>query len=70
MSIYGKTGQLFTKRQFLDYNIFTAFAEDKLNLAKMMISVFDREENIVRKGENAGYQHFLLLKQCFQKASS
>ena len=34
----------------------------------MMISVFDRVENIVEKGENAGYQHFLLFLQCFQKA--
>ena len=28
-----------------------------------------RIENIVGKGENAGYQHFLLFPQCFQKAS-
>ena len=35
----------------------------------MIISVFDRVENIVGKGENAGYQHFLLFSQCFQKAS-
>ena len=34
-----------------------------------MISVFDRVEKIVRKGENAGYQHFLLFPQCFEKAS-
>ena len=33
----------------------------------MMISVFDRAENIVGKEENAGYQHFLLFPQCFQK---
>ena len=26
----------------------------------------DRVENIVGKGENAGYQHFLLFPQCFQ----
>ena len=26
-------------------------------------------ENIEGKGENAGYQHFLLFPQCFQKAS-
>ena len=26
-------------------------------------------ENIVGKGENAGYQHFLLFSQSFQKAS-
>ena len=35
----------------------------------MIISVFDRIENIVGKGENAGYQHFLLFLQCFQKLS-
>ena len=27
--------------------------------------MFDREENIVGKGENVGYQHFLLFPQCF-----
>ena len=35
----------------------------------MIISVFDRVENIVGKGENAGYQHFLLFPQCFGKVS-
>ena len=35
----------------------------------MIISVFDRVQNIVGKGENAGYQHFLLSQQCFKKAS-
>ena len=33
-----------------------------------MISVLDRVENIVRKGENAGFWHFLLFQQHFQKA--
>ena len=28
----------------------------------------DRAENIVGKAENAGYQHFLLFPQSFQKA--
>ena len=46
-----------------------AFAVDKINVALMMISVFDRIENIVGKEENAGYQHFLLSAQCFEKAS-
>ena len=27
-----------------------------------------RKENIVGKGENGGYQHFLFFLQCFQKA--
>ena len=31
--------------------------------------VLDRVENIVGKEENAGYQHFLLFSQCFQKPS-
>ena len=34
-----------------------------------MISGFDRIENIVGKGENAGYQHFLLFPLCFETAS-
>ena len=36
----------------------------------MMISPCDRVENIVGKKENAGSLYFLLLPQCFQKASS
>ena len=28
-----------------------------------------RVENVVGKGENADFQHFLLFLQCFQKAS-
>ena len=32
----------------------------------MMNFVLDEVENIVGKGENAGYQHFLLFLQCFQ----
>ena len=34
----------------------------------MMMFVFDRDENIVGKEENAGYHHFLLFPQCFEKA--
>ena len=34
-----------------------------------MICVTEWEENIVGKGENAGYQHFLLFPPCFLKAS-
>ena len=43
---------------------------DKSVVAKIMISLLDRVEIIVGKGENAGYQHFLLFTQCFQKATS
>ena len=46
-----------------------AFADDKSNIAKTRISVFDTVENIVEKGENTRYQHFLFFPQCFQKSS-
>ena len=52
---------------FLDLTKFKAFTDDKYYVAKIIISVFDRVENIVRKGENAGYQHFLFSPHCFQK---
>ena len=41
----------------------------EISVTDMMISVFDREENIVGKGENAAYQHFLFCQICFQKLS-
>ena len=44
-----------------------AFADDKLNVIQNIKVVFRRKENIVGKEENAGYQHFLLFPQCFQK---
>ena len=40
------------------------------NNLKIIESVFVRVENIVGKGENAGYQHFLLFPQCFPKDST
>ena len=53
---------------FFDRTKFKAFADDQLNIAKIIISVFDKIEHIVGKGENAGYQHFLLFPQSFQTA--
>ena len=40
---------------------FSPFADDIFNVATMIISVIYRVENIVGKGESAGYQHFLLF---------
>ena len=45
--------------KFLDWSKLKALADNKINVT----------ENIVGKGENAGYQHFLLHIKCFQKAS-
>ena len=55
--------------KFLDWTKFKAFAVDKSSVPRIMISEQDKVENMVGKGENAGYQHFLLFSQCFQKAS-
>ena len=56
--------------EILDLTKLKAFADDKLKVAKMRISLFDRVENTVGKGENAGNQHFLLFQHCFPKPSS
>ena len=41
---------------------FKTFADNKVDVAK--ISLFDIVENTVGKGDNAGYQHFLLFPHC------
>ena len=62
--------KLLPDDEILDMIKFKAYADGKLNFAKMMISLFDRVENTVRKRENAGYQHFLLFPQRFPMPSS
>ena len=56
--------------KILDVTKLKAFADDKFNIARMMIFLLDSLENTVGKEENAGYQHFLLYLQCFSKLSS
>ena len=46
-----------------------AFADDKFNVAEMLISLFYMVEKIVVKRENAGHQHLHIFPQCFQKAT-
>ena len=48
---------------------FKADADDKFGLGEITRFVFERVENIVGNGEDAGYQHFLLFLQCLQEAS-
>ena len=45
------------------------FADDNINVTETIKFVLGWIENTAGKGENAGYQHFLLFPQCFQKAS-
>ena len=56
--------------KILDMTKLKAFADDKLNFAKMMIALLNRGKNIVGKGESTGNQHFLLFPQRFPKPSS
>ena len=56
--------------KILDQSKSKAFADDKIQFVEMMIYILDMVENTVGKGENAGYQHFLLFPQCFPKLSS
>ena len=46
-----------------------AFADNKLSLARMMISLIYRVESTVGKEENAGYQHFILFLKSFPESS-
>ena len=39
-------------------------------LLKLQFFSMIQQKTIVGKGENAGYQHFLLFSQCFPKSSS
>ena len=57
----------FPHDKILDQTKLKAFASDKLKVTKMIISVFDRVENMVGKGEIV--QEISPFPQCFQKAS-
>ena len=68
LKIYRLVNSLPNKK-ILDGSKLEAFAENKINLNKKSKLALGRVENIVGKGENADYQHFLLFPQRFQKAS-
>ena len=53
-----------------DQSKLKALADNKLDVTQNIKLVFHIIENIAGKEENAGYQHFLLFPQCFQKAFS
>ena len=55
--------------KILDFSKLKGFADNNINVKEKLKFVLERIENIKGKGENAGYQHFLLFPQCFQKAS-
>ena len=51
--------------KILDLSKLKAFSDDNLNVYQKLKFALGRVEDIVGKGENAGYQHFLLFPQCF-----
>ena len=61
---------------YVRLSVFNSFPDDKLSayedefsVPHVVQSIFDRIENIVGKGKNAGYLHFLLFLQDFPNAS-
>ena len=54
--------------KILDLSNLKAFTYDKINVTENVKFVVERVENIAGKGENAGYQHFLLFP-LFSKGS-
>ena len=52
----------------LDWSKLKELAGDKINVTEKVKFGLGQIENIVEKRENAGYQHFFLFPQCFQKA--
>ena len=55
--------------KILKQSKFKVVADDKIIVTQRLKFVLGRIENIVGKGENAGYQHFLLFPQYFLKRS-
>ena len=53
--------------KILNLSKLKAFADNKINVTEKLKLLLEMVENIMKKGENAGYQHFLLFPQCFQK---
>ena len=60
----------FPLEKILDQTKLKAFADDKLNATKMLISVFDRVENIVGKGEISCTSSFSLSHNVFKRLLS
>ena len=60
---------LLPNGKILDWSKLKAFADEKLNEVEKMKFVLEWLDNMVGKGDNVRFQHFLLFLLCFQKAS-
>ena len=70
IGLWGKGLTPYQATKILDWSIFKGHAEDKINVTQNLNFVLEWIENILYKGEKAGYQHFLLFPKCLQKAYS
>ena len=57
----------FPHDKILDKTKLKAFVDDKLNVTNLTISVFDRVENIVGKGEIARVSNFSFSHNVFKR---
>ena len=64
------TGIPFPHNKFFDQTKLNAFGDEKLSVTKIIISVFDREENIVGKGEIACTSNFSFSHNVFKRLLS
>ena len=62
----GKMGKNGVKWLSQKPHIYTT--DDIINVSQNLNFLLVRVENILGKGENAGYQHFLFSPKCFQTA--
>ena len=51
--------------KILDWSKLKALADYKIKVTENFKIILGKVESIVRKGENAGYQHLHLFPQCF-----
>ena len=65
-SVTYRTLILYQMTNLFDWSKLVVFADDKISVSQEQKFILGLVENIVGKGENAGYQHFLLFPQCFK----
>ena len=53
--------------KFPNWSKLKAFSEDEINMTEILKFVLEKVENIVGKGENAGYQHFSFTHNVFKR---
>ena len=61
---------LVTNDTILDQSKFKELADAKINTTTKLKFVLAMVESVLGKGQNSGYQHFVLFPKCFQKPPS